>query len=503
MSNTKQPLYAALDLGSNSFHMIIVRSDLGQIQVVDKLRESVRMASGLDEQGNISEEVMQRALDCLARFAQRLAGAEAIIVRAVGTNTLRKAKNSADFIKRAEKVLQHPIEIIAGREEARLIYLGVANNISGAEDEKRLVVDIGGGSTELIIGKQFEPVQRESLHMGCVSFSQRYFPEGKVSSEAIMDAEIDARLELRSIVGKYRQIGWKTAIGASGTIKALGEICQASEWTSQGVSLEGLRALKEKLYQVDHVSKLSIKGLAEERRPVFAGGLIVLLAVFEAMGIEHMQVSNWALREGVVLDLIGRDSEEKDIRSKTITALLKRTNRDLEYANQVKKLVAELYDLCGNKWGLSKHQHRCSLVWAAQLCELGQVISHSQYHKHGAYWLRFADLAGFSRQEQNVVAFLVRAHRRKFPLKEADIDLCSIDWDEMVKMVILLRIALTFNRSRNKEKLPEMKVKVSKKQIKLKLPQQWLDEHPLTIADLEQESRLIAASGYQLGFSSL
>jgi exopolyphosphatase/guanosine-5'-triphosphate,3'-diphosphate pyrophosphatase len=498
MTNTNQPLYAALDLGSNSFHMIIMRKDVGQLEVIDKLRESVRLAAGLDDKGNITKEVMGRALKCLTHFAQRINESGQVQVRVVGTNTLRKAKNAAIFIKQAEAILQNPIEIIAGREEARLIYLGVAHSISGEQNENRLVVDIGGGSTELIVGKQFEPIQRESLHMGCVSFSNRYFPDGKISAEAIMDAEIDARLELRSIVGQYRKLGWDTAIGASGTIKALADICAANEWSTQGVTLEALKALKEKLHEVEHISDLKIKGLSDERLPVFPGGLIVLLAVFEALGIQQMQVSNWALREGVVLDLIGRNNPVNNIRNKTLIALLSRTNRDVVYAKQVKNLVEKLFDKCADKWDIAESQYRNFLGWAAQLCELGQIISHSQYHKHGAYWLQHADLSGFSRQEQNVVAFLIRAHRRKLPIKEIEAGACSVEFDNLIKMIILLRVALMLNRSRNKDDLPEMKVKVSKKQIKLKFTEDWLQTHPLTRADLKKEARLIEAAGYSL-----
>ncbi len=324
---------AAIDLGSNSFHMVVARQVHGEIQLMDGLSEKVQLGAGLDKDNCIDDETQTRALECLGRFAQRIAGIPRGSVRVVGTNTLRQARNARQFIDRAEEVLGHDIEIVAGREEARLIYLGVAHTL--ADDAgQRLVVDIGGGSTELIIGERFESSETESLHMGCVSFARRFFADGNISEKAFDKAVTAARQEVLSIHANYRRIGWQQSVGASGTIKAISQVCVENGWCDAGITLEGLKKARKRVIKAGSVAKLDLKGLREDRRPIFPSGLAILYGIFEQLNIEYMEVSSGALREGLLYDLLGRFGHE-DVRDRSIQSLMNRHHVERSQAERV------------------------------------------------------------------------------------------------------------------------------------------------------------------------
>jgi exopolyphosphatase/guanosine-5'-triphosphate,3'-diphosphate pyrophosphatase len=488
---------AAVDLGSNSFHMIVANIRDGHLHVVDKLREMVRLAGGLDEQRNISGEARQRALDCLARFGQRLGNMPPGSVRAVGTNTLRSARNAAAFLKEAQAALGHPIEIIAGREEARLIYLGVAQSMPG--EGRRLVMDIGGGSTEFIIGEGVETLRRESLHMGCVSMSRAWFADGRIGEADMRRAELAARLELEPIENQYRRIGWGQTLGASGTIRAVRSVVEAAGWSENGIGREALLRLREALIDAGHVDRLDLPGLKAERAPVFPGGVAVLLGAFKALKIEHMQVSDGALREGLIYDLMGRIRQE-DVRARTVEKIAARYRVDQEQAQRVEEFALRLLKAVASAWELKGEEYTNMLSWAARLHEVGLMVSHSNYQKHGAYLMQHSDLAGFSRQEQQVLAALVRGHRRKFPMSVFQ-DLPEERVTCTMRLAILLRLAVVIHRSRGKVDLPDLTLAVGKKSLALHFAPGWLDEHPLTRADLEQEAGFLKAGKFRLEFA--
>ncbi|MEN8171061.1 MAG: exopolyphosphatase [Pseudomonadota bacterium] len=485
---------AAIDLGSNSFHMIIAELIDGELRIKDRLREMVRLAGGLDEKGNLDDASRQRALDCLQRFGQRLSAFPEGSVRAVGTNTLRKAR-SKGFLKQAQKALGHPIEIIAGVEEARLIYLGVAHGLPH-DESMRLVADIGGGSTEVILGRYFETLELESLYMGCVSFSRRFFPEGKITAKRMKKALIAARLEVQGIEREYRDIGWGQAVGASGTIKAVRDVVVANGWSKEGISLAALQRLADEMVAAGHLDKLSLKGLKEDRLPVICGGVAVLLALFEGLGIEQMQVSDLALREGLLYDMLGRIRHE-DVRERTISMLSERYQVDTPQAGRVEQTALAALSQTADKWSLDDDCARQLLGWAARLHEIGLSISHSQYHKHGAYLLANSDLPGFTRSEQQQLAILVRAHRRKFPLNE----LAGLEEEEIQRclyLAVILRQAVLLHRSHSDEPLPQLKLSGKEARLKLCFPEGWLEAHPLTEADLEQEIDRLEAVKFKL-----
>jgi exopolyphosphatase/guanosine-5'-triphosphate,3'-diphosphate pyrophosphatase len=488
---------AAVDLGSNSFHMIIADVSRDEVQIVDRLRETVRLAAGLDAHNVLGEEAAQRGLDCLRRFGQRVHELPLGAVRAVGTNTLRSAHNGAGFLAAAEEALGHPIEIIAGREEARLIYLGVAH--SRADDRgRRLVMDIGGGSTELIIGERFEAQHRESLYMGCVSSTRHYFPDGKLTEGAMRAAEIAAHLELESIERRYRRIGWDHAIGASGTIKAVGATLEANGWAQGGITFAGLQRLRKALLKAGSIGALGLPGLGSDRAAVFPGGVAILLATFEALSIEHMAVSEGALREGLLYDLLGRIRHE-DVRARTTRAMAKRYDVARKFAQRVADTALACLQQVARDWQLEGEQNRNMLMWAAQLHEVGLAIAHNQYHKHGAYIVRHSDMPGFSRQEQAFLAALIRGHRRKFPKSELQ-ELAGVHAETARRLCVLLRLAVLLNHGRNKAPPPPLTLHADGSTLELLFAEGWLAEHPLTLANLEREADYLKAAKLTLRF---
>lgn len=501
MSITKQHLpeiVAAIDLGSNSFHMIVARlEESGTLSIIDRLRESVRLGGGLDAKKILSEEAQQRAFECLETFAQRIRDLPNSAVRIAGTNTLRVAKNSKEFVEKAEAILDHPIEIIEGREEARLIYLGVAHGLALGEG-KRLVVDIGGGSTEFIIGQGMNPIRRESLYTGCVSSSRRFFDDGKITKKAMRAAVLESRLTLLPHARDFKAGCWEEAIGCSGTIKAIGNIVHAEGWCLDGITYKSLKKLRDALIEQKYTDQLVLAGLSENRKPVIAGGLAVLLAVFKTLNIEQMQVSDQSMREGLLYDLVGRITHH-DVRDATIEAYISRWGVDLEQAERVTATVERLCSKACEHDSEGLEQVKPLLKWASMLHEIGLQVSHNNYHKHGAYILTNADMQGFSRQEQALLAALVLAHRSKFRT-DAFKQLMKPFVETGQKMCILLRLAVLLHRERTDQPAPDIDIRFNDKDIDLRFPEGWLDDHSMTLADLINEISYLDKAGYKLSF---
>ena len=492
---TEQTILAAVDLGSNSFHMVIAKLRDDHFQTVDKLKEMVQLRAGLDNRDRLSGPAQANALACLERFGQRIKDLPAGSVRVVGTNTLRVAKNSDAFLKKAKKALGHSIEIIEGEEEARLIYLGVAHTLS-FDNTRRLVMDIGGGSTEFIIGERFEGLQRESLSMGCVSFSQQFFAGGALSPERMKMAIIAAATRLRAIQKCYRDIGWDEAIGASGTIRCVASIVKQAGWAIDGtITLESLDKLIEVMISSGHMDSVDLAGLSDERRSVLPGGVAVLKASFEQLKIKKMTVSDGALREGLLYDLLGRISHD-DERDHTVSAMARRYHADQDQTDRVVLMLDQLFDPIAKPWRFEPH-HRQQLHWAANLHEIGLFIAHHQYQKHSCYLLAHSNLPGFSREEQYALAVIVRGQRRSFPTKYIK----RIPKETQLvtqRLTVLLRLALVFNRGRSVVGATPVKIQATAKEIKLLLPVGWLAEHPLTEADLLQEVVYLQATDLRL-----
>ena len=500
-TTTKQHLpetVAAIDLGSNSFHMIVARlEESGTLSIIDRLRENVRLGGGLDKDGIINESAQKRAFECLETFAQRIRDLPQSAVRIAGTNTLRIAENSRAFVSAAEEILNHPVEIIAGREEARLIYLGVAHGLATKEG-KRLVIDIGGGSTEFIVGRGMTPLRRESLYTGCVSSSKRFFDDGKITKKAMKAAETDAALTLFPQAADFKAGQWDEAIGCSGTIKAIANILREEGWCLNGISYKSLQKLRDALIEAKHIDKLTLAGLSDSRKPVIAGGLSVLLAIFKTLNIEQMQVSEQSMREGLLYDLVGRITHQ-DVRDATVEAAVARWGVDVAQAQRITNTVENLCHKVCDQWSIEVEYITPLLKWASMLHEIGLQVSHNNYHKHGAYILQNADMQGFSRQEQALLAALVLSHRSKFRV-EAFKQLMKPFVKAGKHMCVLLRIAVLLHRGRTNQSIPEIDITVSNKNINLHFPDNWLDEHSMTLADLIKEINYLDAAGYELSF---
>jgi len=476
-------LLAAVDLGSNSFHLVVARYEHGELRVIDRLRDSVRLAAGLRSDGTLDETRRDKALACLARFGQRLRVLPHERVRAVATNTVRRLSVPSSFLGPAEQALGHPIEIVSGREEARLIYLGVAHGVPDSP-QRRLVIDIGGGSTEFIIGQHFEALEKESLQMGCVASTLRFFGDGKLSAKRWRQAQTEIAVELQQFAAEYRAQGWGEAIGSSGTIKAIGNVAQAAGWCDTDITRGALERVRDAMLDCGNIDKLRLPGLAEDRVGVFPGGLAILEAGFAAFDLEQMRVCETAMREGLLYDMIGR-AEHRDPRTASITALAQRYAVDRGQAERVQATALSLFDRVARDWQLG-HVERDWLMWASHIHEIGLAIAHSQHHLHGAYIVENSDLAGFARHEQQVLAAILRSHRRK----PDDAVLRALP-DRLrrptARVTALLRLAVLLQRGRAADPAPPIELDADEKVLQIRLPQAWLEQHPLTRADLDQE----------------
>ncbi len=490
---------AAVDLGSNSFHMVVARYSHGQLTIVDRLREMVRLAAGLDEQGRLSRESTDRALAALARFGQRLRDMRADSVRVVGTNTLRKARRKAGFFERARAALGHPIEIISGIEEARLIYQGVVQT-TALESGRTFVVDIGGGSTECIIGDGYEHRILESLYMGCVAVSTAYFPDGKVTERNFRKAVMACNVELEPLQVPFRAIGWEHAVGSSGTARAIAEALREMDAGTIGITRDGLEVLAQRLMAAGNTRRTGLNSIDEERWPVFPGGLAIMTAVFETLGISSMKVADGALREGLLYDMLGRLRPEDDVRERSVRSMSTRFHVDEEQAARVEHTALQLMAQTAGTWDLEDPLAEQALRWASRLHEIGLDISHSGHHKHAAYLLAHADLPGFPKEEQRLVASLVGAHRRKILLDDATEDLVPPWHVRVLYLAVILRMSVLLHRGRSKASLPNIRLSAKPRGLSVRFPRGWLTEHPLTRADLSQEADYLRAAGVSLEF---
>lgn len=494
--------FAAVDLGSSSFHVVVGRVENGHLHVMDRIRERVGLAAGLDAEGRLDAPSAERAIACLARFGERLAELPADSIRAVGTSTLRRAKNSAEFLEAAEQALGHRIELISGQEEARLIYLGVSRSVP-QYPRRRIVVDIGGGSTELILGQGSRPIERDSVQMGHLRWAVKYFSDGRFTEEAFEEARTRARLELGALKRRYRTLGWEVAYGSSGTAKAVEEIAREAGWSEDGITQRALERLEEELLDAGTVAELqarALPGLSVDRATSIGGGVSILRAVFETLKIDKMVASQGALREGVLHDLVGRMHDE-DARDVTITNFGDRYSIDRQHAARVEKTTLTLFHQVADPWGLNRLDGQRFLSWACQLHEVGLSLNHSGFHKHGAYLIRNADMPGFSRADQALLAAVVRCHRRKLLPERVALHLGPSQVETALRFSILLRIATRLHRTRSSKTLPPIEMTVAGdagEEIRLRFPRGWLDEHPLKRADLLDEASLLPAVGYSL-----
>ena len=471
---------AAVDLGSNSFRLQLARVVDDHLIFHDSLREVVRLGAGLSDDKTLSDEALNRAIECLNRFGERLRGLPPQAVRAVATNTFRVAKNAPQLLKAAQEALGFPIEIIAGREEARMIFVGVSHSLPKAE-HKRLVIDIGGGSTEFIIGEGLEPLEMESLYMGCVSYSLKYFSDGKITEEAFERAQIAAATEIQTIAKNFKSKHWQEAVGSSGTARTLGEVLRLNGLTDGAVTLEGLYQFRQLLIGAKEVKKIQLHGLSVDRSSVIPGGLAIMIAAFEGLSIDKLTVANSALREGVLYELLGR-MQHDDTRDATVNSFMRRYHVDRDQVKRVQSLSILLLSQVEHKLSGDVAVAKQYLGWAAKLHEIGVSIAHGGYHKHSAYIIENADMPGFSKMEQESLGFLVRAQRRSL----AKLQMPALSEDRTV-LVMIFRLAVLFHRNRLHITPPELNLAWHKAGFGLDVEPGWLAKNPLTDAELASE----------------
>lgn len=477
-------LIAAVDLGSNSFRLsigrVVQQDGKAQIYAIDRLKESVRLAAGLNQDKVLDQESIERAITVLKRLGERLAGFHPNRVRAVATNTFRIARNIDELLPRAEEALGFPIEVIAGQEEARLIFSGITNELPPSANN-RLMIDIGGGSTEVIIGKGFQPLHMSSLYMGCVSYTRRFFPDGRITEARMQEAQIAARRELEGISKRYRKTGWQEAYGSSGTAKGLIAVLQEGGMSKKGITLEGLEKLKDKLVRDGKVIMSELPGLKHDRSLVLAGGLAIMMAAFKELKIKSMGPGEGALRVGVLYDLLGRDSEH-DKRHETVRQFIKRYHVDVRQAARVRRAALSLFKQLNLPDDTEVQDLERTLEWAADLHEIGISIAHAEYHKHSAYILQHADMPGFSNDDQMILARLVLGHHgklSKFPVHEPT----RSRW----LTLLCLRLAVLLSRRREDHEQIPLSISVKGNNLRISVEQDWLISHPLSEYSLHAE----------------
>ncbi len=486
--------YAAIDLGSNSFHLLVARREFGELRVIDRIKEMVRLGGGLDREGQLDQDTQQRALACLARFGQRVRGIPSDNMRAVGTQTFRRLKNANAFLVVAETGLDCSIDIISGREEARLIYLGVAQGVSGHED-RRLVIDIGGGSTEIVIGEGLDPIEMESVQYGCISLTRKFFADGRLTPKRWFRAVDCVLADLQELRVRYLRTSWQTVIGSSGTMLAVTEICRQMGWVEKDIDAVAIIRLRDKLLNFKTIEDIQLPGLAEDRQQVLVGGLAILSACFNAFALENLKTSPYALREGILHDLLGR-MENRDPRENTIRAFKARHGVDQVQVERVRKIALDAFRQIQDAAFL-KPAHRQLLNWAADLHEVGLSVSHSHYQEHSGYLVQHSDMAGFTQQEQQFLAALVRHHRRVMPRDFAR-PLPNRMHEPLRFTLFCLRFACILCRSRDDQVIPGFRLNAADHEISAVFQTQWLQTHPLTLADLHMEMQQLRLTGLQL-----
>ncbi len=486
MMNANKKTVASVDLGSSSFRMVICRVEelngQKQIYVIDSLREPVRLGAGLKADKTLDADSQLRAVNALLRFGERLRSFSTEQVRAVATNAVRVARNAQAFLDKAEEALGFPIEVIGGQEEARLVYCGVANLLPSGQG-RRLVVDIGGGSTEFVIGDDHNPLCMESLYMGCVSWTQKYFPDANVTAKAMKEAILAARKEVAILRRDFYSLGWTHAVGSSGTARAIAELHRANGLYTQGINAAGLQKLKEELIKAGNVHKCGLEGLKPDRIGVMAGGLAVMCAVFEELELTEMTVTEGGLRQGVLYDMLGRNTDH-DMREVTVLRFMERDQIDKSHAKRVKELALALQSQITDQYGRESDNATKRLGWACDLHEIGLSVSHNGFHKHSAYILRNSDMPGFSRPEQNILSDIVLGQTGKLA-KLNEVITRPSEWLD----VLCLRLATLFLRRRVADTYPVLSLKIKNKAVCLSIPADWLSDHPLTEYALGIESQ--------------
>ncbi len=487
------PLYAVIDLGSNSFHMLITRLVADSVQVVDKVKRKVRLAAGLNSNNELDDTAIKRGLECLSFFAERLQDIPENNIRIVATATLRIAKNADIFIAQANAILGKNITLLSGEQEAKYIYLGVAHTSCGKPN--RLVFDIGGASTEIIAGADFSSKKVISLNIGCVTYLNRYFSDAKLTEHNFSQAIDAAKQQIAPHIADYTKLGWQIVLGGSGTMQALAEILLHHNQPAI-INLAFLKKMQTEAIGCQSINQLKIPGLLADRQPVFASGLAILIALFESFAINQLQLSSGAIREGLLYEMLP-DMRQITIRQRTVKSLTEKFHIDTEHASRVTETVDALFDYCASNWQLSKDNSYKLLKTACALHEIGLLLEFKRHQQHGCYIIENADLPGFDQADRQLLAALVLCYK-------ADIDIerlrqqSATSFETAKQLLVILRLAVIMCRRRNDDVLPHHNCVVNGQAIEVHLPKLWLNNHPLICDELKQESQHLNSIGFTL-----
>ena len=487
------PLYAVIDLGSNSFHMLITRLVADSVQVVDKVKRKVRLASGLNSNNELDQAAIKRGLECLSFFSERLQDIPEQNIRIVATATLRIATNADDFLKQANAILSKKITVLSGEQEAKYIYLGVAHTSCGKPN--RLVFDIGGASTEIVVGEGFTSRKVLSLNIGCVTYLKNYFNDGLLSEQNFSQAIASAKKEIAPHVEAYKQLGWQIVLGGSGTMQALAEILLHQNHPAI-ISAEFLTQIKTDLLNCQSLTALNIPGLLVDRKPVFASGIAILIALFDCFHIKQLQLSSGAIREGLLYEMLP-NMRALTIRQRTVTSLTEKFHIDTDHAHRVTETVEALFDYCARDWQLERDNSFKLLKTACALHEIGLLLEYKRHQQHGAYIIENADLPGFDQADRQLLAVFVLCYK-------ADIDIerlqkqSATNVKQASQLLVMLRLAVILCRRRNDDVLPHHNCVINGQTIELQLPQPWLNAHPLICDELKQESQHLKNIGFTI-----
>ncbi|GAA4349069.1 phosphatase [Kangiella taiwanensis] len=490
--------FAAIDLGSNSFHLAVAEFDGHTLRVISRLKEKVQLAAGLDQNDILSDEAIQRGLNCLQLFAERIQDIDRQFVTVVGTFTLRKAVNASTFVKQAEQILNHSIDILPGREEARLIYDGVSHN---HPDLKRaLVIDIGGGSTEIILGEQFESEVLDSLGLGCVT-TKKFFPNDVINEQNFNQAVINTAIEVSEVKKFYRAGNWEHCLGSSGSIESIYKVLTNLNLAQGFITFEHLKFLKQKLIEIGHFDHVSFSGLTESRKSTFACGVAILYGLFETLDIDKMHIADASLREGILLEL-AEELKGNDIRHQTAFSLMKRFNVDQEHAHQVQQSAQLIFDQTADLWGIYDPIYKNYLDWACQLHEIGLSISFSKLRMHSAYIVQYADMPGFSQQTKDSLAAIIANQKKKLFVEQLDNKYDP--QSALLSVVQILRLAILFNVKRDTHNIQTLTFKADVNHgLTINIPSSWAEEHQLVIAELNREAAYLEYHGIRLTIHTL
>ena len=496
IENNHSPLYAVIDLGSNSFHMLITRQLANSVQVVDKVKRKVRLASGLDSNNVLSDDAIARGLECLRFFAERLQDIPKENTRIVATATLRLATNSANFITAANKILDNNVTLLSGLQEAENIYLGVAHTSCAAKN--KLVLDIGGASTELIIGSDFNVKQAISLDMGCVTFNKQFFPSNVITKQCLNNAINYAKQCLTPYIKQYQTLGWQVVLGGSGTMQALAEILMFEQQPAI-ITHTFLQRINSQLQKFERIDDIAINGLTHERTPVFISGVAILIALFESFHIEQLQLSSGALREGLLYEMLP-NSRKTAIRQRTVNGLTAKFHIDTHHAQRVQCQLTSLLKRVATPWLLIDKNTIKLLESAVLLHEIGLLIEYKRHQQHGAYLLNNSDMPGFEQAERQFIAALVKLYKGDINVDLLK-SLSEVNFEQACYALVVLRLAIILCQRRQDDVLPDYQIQVEKNALFLCLPKPWLAQHPLIADELQQENIALKKIGMTLSIT--